>query len=235
MEVARWYPSGGPTWPPDDRLAGHWISAIDLWFLRSGACRHMCMPGSTPRQRGVASERWESRWLPLSGLVHESFGDGGACVPVGEDYRKELVMIGKKTRGAAAVIVTASLAAGGASLLQAPPAAAASKKYLEQVCIIPAVVGDGVKGNGCNLYGTAHWVSVSDRPTLAPDIVGFITNCAAGGSAAVVAAQAERKVTGAAAKAKGKSAFVEIAGVAVKGCFEHSIANAITSAAAGNP
>lgn len=132
----------------------------------------------------------------------------------------------------AAISLSAALLTGANAVAQAPPAAAATKMYLEQVCVMPAPVGNGVKGNGCNLYGTARWVSVSDRPTMPPDIVSFISSCAAGGAAAVIAAKAEQKVSGTAAKAKGRAALVELAGIAVKGCFEQAVANAITSAAA---
>jgi len=80
-------------------------------------------------------------------------------------------------RWAAVVAATASLSAGSVAA-QPALAQAATKKYLETNCVIKAVTGNGLKGHGCDLWGTPHWVEVGQKSHPLPEQVAeAVTDC----------------------------------------------------------
>jgi hypothetical protein len=56
-------------------------------------------------------------------------------------------------------LLAAALLFGGAQLEAIPTAQAKSDGYFVRECLIPAMTGSGVKGNGCNLYKAPFWVA----------------------------------------------------------------------------
>lgn len=73
----------------------------------------------------------------------------------------------------AAVIVPVTMSA-----TSVPIASADGRMYVEQPCIIKAVTGPGLKGDGCNLYGIAKWVSTDRRPPFPSWAWKALTGCA---------------------------------------------------------
>jgi hypothetical protein len=73
------------------------------------------------------------------------------------------------------------------SAVEPPPAntAPAPSRYVERQCVIKAMAGKGMAGNGCNVYGVARWVDTSKRPI--PNWVrNAVIACIAGGVVALV-------------------------------------------------
>lgn len=76
----------------------------------------------------------------------------------------------------APVVLAMSLIVGAAS--SPPVAQAGSEGYYAKKCIMPATVGPGVKGGGCNLYGAPYWVGPAVNPD--PAVAKYLEQCAQG-------------------------------------------------------
>jgi hypothetical protein len=78
-------------------------------------------------------------------------------------------------------MVTASVTVTGIS--SAPAAHAGGRVYVEKRCIIKAMVGPGLKGNGCDLYGMPTWMNTDRRPPFPKWAWNAMVGC--GGTAIV--------------------------------------------------
>jgi hypothetical protein len=92
---------------------------------------------------------------------------------------------GKQAVGSRVIcsILVASILSIGMQFGLAGPAAAKPVGYYQRPCVIKALNGSGLKGNGCDMYGTPRWVAGKSKNSK---VDKYMLACLHGGKWAVI-------------------------------------------------